>query len=86
MASALSSTFLRHTLNHLKEVPSGNPIERQRMAVLEGEKQGESRCIMVGLQMNAKGKELLDWAIHKVAEQGDRVMAVHVCRDSGTSI
>ncbi|XP_064965436.1 protein kinase STUNTED-like isoform X2 [Musa acuminata AAA Group] len=52
------------------------------MAVLEGEKQGESRCIMVGLQMNAKGKELLDWAIHKVAEQGDRVMAVHVCRDS----
>ncbi|XP_065039971.1 protein kinase STUNTED-like [Musa acuminata AAA Group] len=50
--------------------------------VTAGEKQGESRCIMVGLQMNAKGKELLDWAIHKVAEQGDRVMAVHVCRDS----
>ncbi|URE02833.1 26S proteasome non-ATPase regulatory subunit [Musa troglodytarum] len=54
----------------------------KRMAVIEGEKHGESRCIMVGLQMNAKGKEVLDWAIHKVAEQGDRVMAVQVCRDS----
>ncbi|CAL9094956.1 unnamed protein product [Musa textilis] len=58
--------------------------ERKRTVekVTAGEKHGESRCIMVGLQMNAKGKELLDWAIHKVAEQGDRVMAVQVCRDS----
>ncbi|RWW00885.1 hypothetical protein GW17_00036120 [Ensete ventricosum] len=65
-----------------ERVPFRNPTGRQRMAVLEGEKQGGSRCIMVGLRMNAKGKELLDWAIHKVAEQGDRVIAIHVCRDS----
>lgn len=45
---------------------------------------GKERCVLVGLQMDANGKELLNWAMSRVAEQGDRVMAVHVCRDSGT--
>lgn len=40
---------------------------------------------MVGLQMDANGKELLDWAINRVAEEGDRIVAVNVCRDSGIS-
>ncbi|RRT50768.1 hypothetical protein B296_00042889 [Ensete ventricosum] len=56
------------------------------MAVLQAgsqEKKGGAQCVMVGLQMDANGKELLDWAIHRVAERGDRIMAVHVCRDSG---
>ncbi|URD78918.1 kinase family [Musa troglodytarum] len=55
------------------------------MAVLQAaseEKKGGAQCVMVGLQMDANGKELLDWAIHRVAERGDRIMAVHVCRDS----
>ncbi|XP_064962359.1 protein kinase STUNTED-like isoform X1 [Musa acuminata AAA Group] len=43
---------------------------------------GKERCVLVGLQMDANGKELLNWAMSRVAEQGDRVMAVHVCRDS----
>ncbi|RWV96134.1 hypothetical protein GW17_00041180 [Ensete ventricosum] len=58
------------------------------MAVLQAgsqEKKGGAQCVMVGLQMDANGKELLDWAIHRVAERGDRIMAVHVCRDSGRS-
>ncbi|CAL9782691.1 unnamed protein product [Musa acuminata subsp. burmannicoides] len=55
------------------------------MAVLQAaseEKKGGAQCVMVGLQMDANGKELLDWAIHRVSERGDRIMAVHVCRDS----
>ncbi|WOL07293.1 putative receptor-like serine/threonine-protein kinase [Canna indica] len=42
----------------------------------------KERCVLVGLQMDANGRELLDWAISKVAEKGDRVVAVHVCRES----
>ncbi|WOL05942.1 putative receptor-like serine/threonine-protein kinase [Canna indica] len=42
----------------------------------------KERSILVGLPMDANGKELFEWAISRVAEQGDRVMAVHVCRDS----
>ncbi|CAD5174868.1 protein kinase STUNTED-like isoform X1 [Musa acuminata AAA Group] len=47
-----------------------------------GQEKGRERCVLVGLQMNANGRELLDWAISRVAEEGDRVVAVHVCRDS----
>ncbi|KAJ0969929.1 hypothetical protein J5N97_022806 [Dioscorea zingiberensis] len=42
----------------------------------------EGRCILVGVQIDASGRELLDWALSKVAKRGDRVVAVHVCRDS----
>lgn len=42
----------------------------------------EPRCVMVGLQMDRNGSEVLDWAISKVANEGDRVVAVHVSRDS----
>ncbi|URD96270.1 kinase family [Musa troglodytarum] len=47
-----------------------------------GQEKGRERCVLVGLQMNANGRELLHWAISRVAEEGDRVVAVHVCRDS----
>ncbi|XP_042373128.1 probable receptor-like protein kinase At1g30570 isoform X1 [Zingiber officinale] len=44
---------------------------------------GEARCVMVGLQMDTNGKELLEWAINRVTKQGDSIVAVNVCRDSG---
>ncbi|XP_042440305.1 probable serine/threonine-protein kinase PBL5 isoform X3 [Zingiber officinale] len=46
------------------------------------EDQFKGRSILVGLEMNAKGKELLDWTLDTVAEQGDRVVAVHICHYS----
>ncbi|XP_029120056.1 protein kinase STUNTED isoform X1 [Elaeis guineensis] len=50
--------------------------------VASNEEKGEGSCILVGLPLDADGRELLDWALSKVAKQGDRVVAVHVCRKS----
>ncbi|XP_074557933.1 protein kinase STUNTED-like [Curcuma longa] len=54
------------------------------MAMLVGSsvEKGEARCVMVGLQMDASGKELLEWAINRVTKRGDSIVAVNVCRDS----
>lgn len=67
-------------LGHLRYKRSSTITEKEAM----GQEKGRERCVLVGLQMNANGRELLDWAISRVAEEGDRVVAVHVCRDSGT--
>ncbi|XP_006649715.1 probable protein kinase At2g41970 [Oryza brachyantha] len=40
------------------------------------------RCILVGLHMDAVGKELLQWALNQAARSGDRVVAVHIYRKS----
>ncbi|PKA60128.1 Proline-rich receptor-like protein kinase PERK12 [Apostasia shenzhenica] len=40
----------------------------------------EGRCILVGVQINGNGREILGWAINKIAGEGDRIVAVHVCR------
>ncbi|PKA59620.1 Proline-rich receptor-like protein kinase PERK9 [Apostasia shenzhenica] len=42
---------------------------------------GGGRCIVVGLQINSDGRDLLSWALTQIAGEGDRVVAVHVCRD-----
>lgn len=71
---------LLYLLGHLRYKRSSTITEKEAM----GQEKGRERCVLVGLQMNANGRELLDWAISRVAEEGDRVVAVHVCRDSGT--
>ncbi|KAJ8764956.1 hypothetical protein K2173_010421 [Erythroxylum novogranatense] len=43
----------------------------------------EKRIIIVGIQIDGHSRELLSWALVKVAEPGDCVIAVHVCRSSG---
>ncbi|KAK8446362.1 hypothetical protein SEVIR_9G477200v4 [Setaria viridis] len=50
------------------------------MAVEHGE--GVGRCILVGLHMDAVGRDLLRWALNKAARRGDRVVAVHIYRKS----
>lgn len=45
--------------------------------------EGVGRCILVGLHMDAVGKELLQWALNQAARSGDRVVAVHIYRKSG---
>jgi hypothetical protein len=51
------------------------------MAVERGE--GVGRCILVGLHMDAVGRDLLRWALNQAARPGDRVVAVHIYRKSG---
>lgn len=48
--------------------------------------ESEKRNVIVGIRFDGHIRELLNWAIVKVAEPGDRVIALHVCRDAGTSL
>ncbi|XP_030523259.2 protein kinase STUNTED isoform X1 [Rhodamnia argentea] len=40
--------------------------------------------VLVGVQLDGHSRELLSWALVKVAEPGDRVLAIHVCRDDAS--
>ncbi|KAF8718494.1 hypothetical protein HU200_025263 [Digitaria exilis] len=51
------------------------------MAAEHGE--GVGRCVLVGLHMDAVGRDLLGWALNQAARPGDRVVAVHIYRKSG---
>ncbi|XP_076958506.1 protein kinase STUNTED-like [Bidens hawaiensis] len=42
----------------------------------------ESKNVLVGIRLDEYGRELLDWAMVKVADSGDRVIAINVCRNS----
>ncbi|CAN4107352.1 unnamed protein product [Withania somnifera] len=44
--------------------------------------ESERRNVLVGIRFDGHIRELLNWAIVKVAEPGDRVIALHVCRDA----
>ncbi|KAJ1298023.1 hypothetical protein BS78_01G422200 [Paspalum vaginatum] len=53
------------------------------MAAAEAEHgDGVGRCILVALHMDAVGRDLLRWALNQEARRGDRVVAVHVYRNS----
>lgn len=43
------------------------------------------RNVLVGIRIDSQSRELLSWAIVKVAEPGDCVVAVYVCRSSGNA-
>ncbi|KAG0472679.1 hypothetical protein HPP92_014536 [Vanilla planifolia] len=49
------------------------------------EEKMERRCIMVGVDINGDGRELLNWAVINFAEEGDRVTAVNVSRIQDSS-
>ncbi|KAF5786284.1 putative protein kinase RLK-Pelle-RLCK-VI family [Helianthus annuus] len=42
----------------------------------------DSKNVLVGIRLDECGRELLDWAMVKVADSGDRVIAINVCRNS----
>lgn len=42
------------------------------------------KYVLVGVRLDGRSRELLSWAIVKVAEPGDRVLAIHVCRDDAS--
>lgn len=39
---------------------------------------GEGKVVVVGVKFDAESRELLTWALVKVAEPGDRIVALHV--------
>ncbi|KAG5247935.1 kinase family protein [Salix suchowensis] len=49
------------------------------MTVEDEAKAVEKRNVLVGIRIDSQSRELLSWAIVKVAEPGDCVIAVHVC-------
>ena len=46
---------------------------------------GTGKIVVVGMRMDAESRELLTWALVKVAEPGDHVVALHVLVDTGRS-
>ncbi|RAL48163.1 hypothetical protein DM860_005587 [Cuscuta australis] len=50
-----------------------------------GEEQGPAgrrRTVVVGVKLDARSRELLTWALVKVAQSGDRLIALHVLSDN----
>ena len=45
----------------------------------------QKRNVMVGIKFDSCSRELLGWAVFKVADPGDSVVAVHVRRNSGNA-
>lgn len=43
------------------------------------------RTVVVGVKLDAHSRELLTWALVKVAQPGDRVIALHVLDNNGMS-
>ncbi|CAI9781996.1 unnamed protein product [Fraxinus pennsylvanica] len=50
--------------------------------IVEQLKKSRKRYVLVGIRFDGHSKELLDWALVKVAHPGDCVVAVHVCQNS----
>nr|XP_010930690.1 probable receptor-like serine/threonine-protein kinase At5g57670 [Elaeis guineensis] len=44
----------------------------------EEKKEEEGKTVVVGIKMDAQSRELLTWALVKVASPGDRVLALHI--------
>lgn len=46
----------------------------------------ERRFVLVGIRIDTHSRQLLNWALVKVAEPGDCVIAVHVVKSSGSRV
>uniref|UniRef100_A0A1D1XSR4 Receptor-like cytosolic serine/threonine-protein kinase RBK2 n=1 Tax=Anthurium amnicola TaxID=1678845 RepID=A0A1D1XSR4_9ARAE len=62
-----------------KMCPTGvGDVGREGKAATEGEGVENGKTVVVGVRMDAQSRELLTWALVKVAEPGDRVVALHI--------
>lgn len=53
------------------------------MVVAGGEDSSGGRAVVVGVKLDSYSRELLTWALVKVAHAGDRVIALHVLKNNG---
>lgn len=58
----------------------------EKMTVDKEKVGGGGRCVLVGIQIDDSGRELLSWALNNVTREDDRVLAIHVTRTSGIEI
>ncbi|PON57800.1 Phosphorylase kinase, gamma catalytic subunit [Parasponia andersonii] len=42
----------------------------------------KKKIVLVGIRIDGHSREILSWALVKVAEHGDSVVAIHICRSS----
>lgn len=47
------------------------------------ERKKKKKNVLVGIRINGNSRDLLNWAIVKVADPGDCVIVIHVCQTSG---
>lgn len=54
---------------------------------VEGAAEGGSRrrSVVVGIRLDGQSRELINWALVKVADPGDHVVAIHVSKDLGNA-
>ncbi|KAF3434709.1 hypothetical protein FNV43_RR21794 [Rhamnella rubrinervis] len=50
------------------------------------EKTEKKKTVLVGIRIDSHSREVLGWALVKVAEPGDSVIAIHVCRSSNEAL
>lgn len=55
------------------------------MAIEEEDNGRDKRSVLVGIGFDGHTRELLDWALVKVADPGDCVVALHICRCSDST-
>ncbi|KAI3464566.1 hypothetical protein Pfo_021229 [Paulownia fortunei] len=53
-----------------------------QMVVAGGEESSGGRTVLVGVKLDSHSRELLTWALVKVAQAGDRVIALHVLNNN----
>ena len=63
----------------------GNRTEPEECGVDAASHGGGGAVVVVGVRMDSQSRELLTWALVKVARSGDRVIALHVL-NSNTGI
>lgn len=82
---ALNSYDCIKNLICFKKKQFWSSIRKEEKMIFAKILESEKRNVLVGIRFDGHIRELLNWAIVKVAEPGDRVIALHVCRN-GDSI
>lgn len=67
----------------MKLLPSSGAAAGEGRPGGQGSVAGE-RTVVVGVKLDQQSRELLTWALVKVAEPGDQVIALHVLGYNGT--
>ena len=62
-------------------------IDQEDYEVIEKKKKKKKKKkrknVLVGIRINGDSRDVLNWAIVKVADPGDCVIVIHVCQTSG---
>lgn len=74
----------RERLSHKNKLQEFKLHSTKEMKISNGEDDSgdEQRTVVVGIKMDAESRELLTWALVKVARPGDRVIALHAISGS----